>query len=299
MKKTSSPGPAKQLSFGLWSDLHCRLFWGYRGRVSPVYRNATYNVWPGAAWYVLKGSVEMEGEDRRETARAGQWILPGGEPRRQRFVPEAEIISLRFLISWQAGTSLFQHRRARVFQGRRFPRLQATAESLIELMEVKLGGPGPENQLGLTRETVETHFSVMHRFYHWAYEYVHTMLALGMVPEAPEEFDPRVESALAWLRERPLSEGWSEAELARMCGLSVSQLNRLFVRYLGQTPVAVYEKRRLEAATMALELTDQDIKAIAYDLGFSSPGHFCTWFKRKSGQTPSAHRRASLHRQRA
>jgi len=284
----------KLLSFDLWSDLHCRLYWGYRGRPAPSYHNCTYSAWPSGAWLILKGSVKMTGAGKTESAEAGQWIFPGNEPRKQHFSADAEILSLRYIIAWRSGMKLFEHADAIILEREAFPMLESSALELVECMEEKLGGPGPGGQLGLSRESVETHFSVMHRFYHWSHQYVHTMMSHHVLPSTPSETDPRVDTAMAWLNERPLSEPWTETELARGCGLSVSQLNRLFVRSHGMTPVAMYERRKLEAAILALEMTDDDIKAIAYDLGFSSPGHFTTWFKRKSGKTPSARRREAL-----
>ncbi|MFP4068603.1 MAG: helix-turn-helix domain-containing protein [Opitutales bacterium] len=41
----------------------------------------------------------------------------------------------------------------------------------------------------------------------------------------------------------------------------------------------------------ALMAQAASLKSIAYDLGFSSPSHFHSWFKRRSGQTPTACRR--------
>ena len=87
---------------------------------------------------------------------------------------------------------------------------------------------------------------------------------------------------------------FAESELARRCGLSVSQLNRRFVRAFGETPRRYAERRRGEVARQLLTSTAQPVKQIAFSLGFLQPSHFAAWFRRLTGLYPAAYRRVRL-----
>ncbi len=229
-----------------------------------------------------------------QTEKAGHWVFPGNQIGRYEFSKDAEILSIRFSITWRSGTPLFSNEPCIVFPSSQFPALEVSARSLIVVMTKHLGDP--KTLLGLSRESLETHFAVMHSFYQWSSDYVHTMLSFGLPPNTPMELDSRVDTAMAWLRNRPFTEPWREPVLASVCGLSVSQLNRLFVRYHGQTPVSFYEAHRFDTVAEALLGSDRDIKSIAYEWGFSSPGNFSSWFKKKSGTSPRAWRRKKQRR---
>jgi transcriptional regulator GlxA family with amidase domain len=112
------------------------------------------------------------------------------------------------------------------------------------------------------------------------------MLDQGLSPNAPRTADPRLAEAVDWLESLPFNQPWRERHLAEHVHLSVSQLNRLFVRDLNTTPLTMREHLRLEAAQQFLEEGHRSMKAIAYELGFSSPGNFSTWFRKHTASSP-------------
>jgi AraC-like DNA-binding protein len=75
-------------------------------------------------------------------------------------------------------------------------------------------------------------------------------------------------------------------ELARLCRLSIRQLQREFRRCLGRSPQDWLNERRIVAARQLL-LDGLQIKAVAFKLGFKQPSHFCRQFKAVSRVTPS------------
>lgn len=81
--------------------------------------------------------------------------------------------------------------------------------------------------------------------------------------------------------------------LARIAGLSVRQLERLFERLLGRTLHQTYLEIRLQQADQLLQKTGMSITAIALSCGFHSSGHFSRVFGDRFQQTPSARRHAA------
>ena len=246
--------------------------------------------WPSVGWLIQKGSLQLSSSKQKRQFKAGYWVFPGNEFDWQEFSQDAEIISVRFSMVWRDGTSLFDNSRFVTFNSKPFPDLEKKSHALADIMKSCLGDI--RNQAALSRESVKTHFTVMTAFHHWLEAYVHTMLALRLKPRAPIETDPRNDTALAWLRDRPFTEPWREEDLAAGCSLSVSQLNRLFVRYQGVTPKVWHAKHRYETACTLLRDSDESIKSIAYALAFSSPENFCTWFRKLNGKTPRAYKKA-------
>ena len=135
--------------------------------------------------------------------------------------------------------------------------------------------------------SIENHFDVMTAFYQWCGAYARVMTQKKIPFQYPQEIDSRIKTAMVWLRERDLSLPLRESDLAKRVGLSVSQLNRLFLRYFDSTPQEFNEQSKIETAIRLLERTENSMKSLAYQLGFSSPGNFSTWFRRKTNQTPT------------
>jgi transcriptional regulator GlxA family with amidase domain len=75
-------------------------------------------------------------------------------------------------------------------------------------------------------------------------------------------------------------------ELAKLCNLSVRQLERDFRRYMGRPPQDWLNEQRIKAAQQLL-LSDLPVKAVALELGFKQVSHFCRQFKSFNHLTPS------------
>lgn len=75
--------------------------------------------------------------------------------------------------------------------------------------------------------------------------------------------------------------------IARRVGLSTRQIERLFLRFFGKTPLRYYMELRLERARELLLYSDQSIIEIAVQVGFTSTSHFAGWYGRVYGVRPS------------
>src|SRR5262245_14567212 len=122
--------------------------------------------------------------------------------------------------------------------------------------------------------------------------FLHTHLREGM---GPQRMDLRLRLGLAdekLLRVLRRMEGsieapQSRAELARIAGVSVRQLERLFRRHLGHGIHRQYSSMRLERARQLLRETTLPVLDVAVATGFSSPSQFSRAYKRNFGEPPS------------
>ncbi len=80
------------------------------------------------------------------------------------------------------------------------------------------------------------------------------------------------------------------AQLAHIAGCSVRHLNRLFGRLCGMSSHAWIERTKVQRACILLTHRGDSISAIARELGYRDPLHFCKVFKRVTGQTPRGFR---------
>ena len=80
-------------------------------------------------------------------------------------------------------------------------------------------------------------------------------------------------------------------ELSEEYGMSISHLQRMFMRIIGVRPGKYILQQRLNAACRKLENTDLCIYNIAIDTGFCDLSHFTKTFKRERGVTPGEYRR--------
>jgi len=79
-------------------------------------------------------------------------------------------------------------------------------------------------------------------------------------------------------------------QAARAAHLSPSYFSRLFKKQLGQSFSHVLNQKRVERAADLLARSDQDLKLIALESGFSDQSYFTKVFRRHTGQTPRAYR---------
>ena len=96
---------------------------------------------------------------------------------------------------------------------------------------------------------------------------------------------------LEWL-EQHLDQRLSTADLARRAGLSERSLHRRFREQTGLTPTRWLQTARVRRPQQLLEDSDLGVERIADRVGLGSPTTFRDTFKRVSGTTPQAYRRA-------
>jgi AraC family transcriptional regulator, glycine betaine-responsive activator len=101
--------------------------------------------------------------------------------------------------------------------------------------------------------------------------------------------NPKVLAIVAMM-EKTLEEPLSCTELAEEAELSPRQLERLFQRYLGETPTRYYLGLRLERARTLLMQTSLPILSVGLACGFVSASHFSKCYHEHFGRTPSEER---------
>jgi transcriptional regulator GlxA family with amidase domain len=122
--------------------------------------------------------------------------------------------------------------------------------------------------------------------------FLHTHIREGV---GPQRMDLRLRLGIAdekLLRVLRRMEGnieapQSRAELARIAGVSVRQLERLFRRHLGHGIHRQYSSMRLERARQLLRETTLPVLDVAIATGFSSSSQFARAYKRTFGEPPS------------
>ncbi len=89
------------------------------------------------------------------------------------------------------------------------------------------------------------------------------------------------------IMETHIEDPLSQTQVARHCGVSSRQLQRLFSDVLGETFNDVYMRLRLGRATELLKKTDMAIVDIAIACGFTSGSYFAQAFRRRWNSKPS------------
>ncbi|HML16504.1 MAG TPA: AlkA N-terminal domain-containing protein [Bryobacteraceae bacterium] len=107
-----------------------------------------------------------------------------------------------------------------------------------------------------------------------------------------------VSRALRLIGESALDNGGVD-ELAGRLGIGARHLRRLFLRYLGATPVAVAQTRRVHFAKKLIDETDLPMTQIAMAAGFGSIRRFNATFQNLYQRAPAALRKASAQESRA
>ena len=96
-----------------------------------------------------------------------------------------------------------------------------------------------------------------------------------------------------------LDEALDLTELASIAGLSALHFHRIFRGMLGETPLELHRRLRLERAALQLATVDTAVTVIAFDAGFETHESFTRAFQAAYALAPTQFRkRMSLHRER-
>lgn len=113
----------------------------------------------------------------------------------------------------------------------------------------------------------------------------------GMRARAPM-FDHRLRAAIAYMREH-VADPITVEDVAGKVGLSRAHFFSLFRDQLSTTPQVFWSAVRVEEAIRLLVQREAPLTAVAFDLGFSSPGNFSRFFREHMGVSPSRFRRVA------
>jgi transcriptional regulator GlxA family with amidase domain len=108
---------------------------------------------------------------------------------------------------------------------------------------------------------------------------------------APTPQGSALEPLFDWLRDN-LGRDLILADIAAQAGVSTRTLIRRFSEQTGTTPLQWLHRARVRQAQHLLETTHHSVERIAAQVGFGSPTAFRDRFKRITGVSPNAYRRA-------
>lgn len=291
MPHTNAPSKIKLMD---WSRLRTELLWAYEGLpLSPHFH--AIEVDTVMCWLLLKGSVTAQSPTCGQvTAKAGQWLFVAMDKTAHDFSHDALIISLRLVIHWPTGQPLYNHHKWICFESSEHPQLLIYARKLIKQAE-RIVKMSPDPQHNRTRIAIvpcdfEDYLALENATLRWAHYYNRAMQKLGIKRMTITPMDVRVSECLKFLEQLPMDRQFDEKQLARSLGLSLSQLNRIFVQAMDCTPKSYAETLRLNDTIKLLATTPIPLKELAFTMGFKQPSHFASWFKKKTGLYPKEYR---------
>jgi AraC family transcriptional regulator len=89
-----------------------------------------------------------------------------------------------------------------------------------------------------------------------------------------------------------LGEDITISRLAQLAGLEPYQFVRAFKRTMGMTPHRYIVENRIEIAKRQLRTSELSITSVALEVGFATPNHFSSVFRKLVGTSPSLYRRS-------
>jgi AraC-like DNA-binding protein len=110
---------------------------------------------------------------------------------------------------------------------------------------------------------------------------------------APNTYNPHVRKAVEIMAERRSDPNLALGKLARRVGVSPSHLARVFQSNLGRSPMSYLSEMRIRHAQSLLLRSSLSVKEISYMVGFRDQLYFSRVFRRETGLSPRAFRRAN------
>lgn len=287
----SSDIPSPLLRYIDWSSLHYHLSWARDGPVSTKALSGTYTNFETSCWLIRKGSVVLKSPKQEAvTAGPGQWVFVASPTRHQTFSPDAELLSIHFLLTWPGGDPVVDSWRNRVVDAVKIPLLEKKALPLVRMV-ARVLSPEPGTSLGAVQCSRETYLRVQMQLPPFLNAYLDVQEFLGNPPTLRAGRDERVLRAAAMLDRMPFDQTGFSGEIAGRLGLSHSHFEALFAVQMGVTPRRYLEQRRFHEAKQMLKRTGRSVKEVAVELGFRQASHFCMWFRKMAGKSPSEFRK--------
>jgi len=123
--------------------------------------------------------------------------------------------------------------------------------------------------------------------------YLASMRYLRQYREAqePSETYPVVAEAIHYMEEN-LEKALPLADIARYTGYSTTHFSKVFRQQTGQSPLAYFNRLKIERACFLLETTDMHINQICHKVGVADPYYFSRLFTKQQGCSPRHYREA-------
>jgi len=119
----------------------------------------------------------------------------------------------------------------------------------------------------------------------------HISTALERKHRLSGEAQRQVRKAMAFIHEH-YADSISRRDIAQHVSIAEDHLTFCFRQELGTTPIEYLQRYRVNQAKRLLKDSERSITEIALDVGFSDSGYFSRIFRRITGMSPEAFRRA-------
>ena len=227
----------------------------------------------GSGWYVLKGQ-------RYEVKRNQYFILPAGTPH-EYGATEGE----RWTIYWVH----FRGEHASVY-----------AEGAQKPQEVKTAmNSNISNRNNIFEEILSTlHFGDGIEDLRYASSLLHYYLAsLRYLRQyrSTVRYDGVVNAAIHYMKEN-VERHLTLQDVLDYVGYSSTRFSALFKKETGSSPLAYFNRLKIEYACQMLKTTDMHINQICYKVGIEDSLYFSRMFSKAMGMSPSEYRERHAHR---
>lgn len=227
----------------------------------------------GSGWYVLKGQ-------RYEVKRNQYFILPAGTPH-EYGATEGE----RWTIYWVH----FRGEHASVY-----------AEGAQKPQEVKAAmNSNISNRNNIFEEILSTlHFGDGIEDLRYASSLLHYYLAsLRYLRQyrSTVRYDGVVNAAIHYMKEN-VERHLTLQDVLDYVGYSSTRFSALFKKETGSSPLAYFNRLKIEYACQMLKTTDMHINRICYKVGIEDSLYFSRMFSKVMGMSPSEYRERHAHR---
>ena len=276
-----------------WLTLSTHLIWCYDHAVpsqpTNLSQDTKLDIGYTRAWLVRKGQVEVIMHDRKARAQPGEWLILNGKPQSRKIHPDTHLLSVAFVATWPDGTSLLDAGLPLVVPAADYPRLEQKLKKVARTMKV------PENAYSIREQPMDyrTNLMLQRDFADWLLILLDVLLDHRIIPTGHYSYDTRVMQAMRLIDAQPLGKPLDLNHIAAVVGLSAIHLTRIFATELLLTPKAYFENRRIEHARRHLNVSDTQIKEIAYSLGFHDLSHFNKWFRKHTKCSPREYTRTA------
>ncbi len=267
-----------------WRTLRHDWLWVYRGPVPAT------DVWsaeiavPPGVFFVERGEARLRAEGRESVAlpEAAFFSKPG--LRRQWFAPGTRLLSVGFRSHWPDGSPLLNSGLNVVLKA---PALRAATLRLFRQVHPDRRSVTYREALAPVTRSLADWAAHDAAFLAWLAVCLETLADAGVGPAAPAGRSRRLtDQLLAWLNARPLEQ--TLPSLPPNFPLGSRRADQLLREHLGFGLREFLEQRRLANARERVVTGVEPLKAIAFSLGFRHASHFTAWFRRHTGQSPSA-----------